>query len=497
MHIFIEKKAGKFMKRNQRKKAMLIVALIIILFTILIRGFTVNYGFDMANPLFSAKNMAKKLYIISINQICMPVTKYVSEENKNIFESFLYTNIPLYTYINSEYPKSQNEMQGIKDKQTKIATASSIEIITQGEVEEIKGFNQEEMAAFENENARVSSVEDMEMSGENEGKEESIQVGENTLNQNNTDSDNEQNDDADQNINQNSEQNNNQSQSSTQSDNEKDNAKAGEESQETMAKQAEGIVYTNEQLEDFEFLKGSLYTVDSSTSITEDRLNAKALLNKDFSMEKDNNVPQILIYHTHSQEAFKDYEQGNTDATIVGVGRHLAQLLANKYGYNVIHNTSSYDMIDGKLDRNYAFTLAEADVKKILSENPSIQVIIDLHRDGVNENTHFVTNINGKDTAKIMFFNGLSYNNKVGNIDYLYNPYIEDNLAFSLQMQLKALEKYPDYMRRIYLKGYRYNLHLMKRATLVEVGGQTNTFEEAKNAMEPLAEILNEILTEK
>jgi stage II sporulation protein P len=93
-----------------------------------------------------------------------------------------------------------------------------------------------------------------------------------------------------------------------------------------------------------------------------------------------------------------------------------------------------------------------------------------------------------------MFFNGLSYNSKVGNIEYLYNPYIEDNLAFSFQMQLQAAKYYPDLTRKIYLKGYRYNLHLMPRATLVEVGGQTNTVEEAKNAMEPLADILDKVL---
>jgi stage II sporulation protein P len=112
----------------------------------------------------------------------------------------------------------------------------------------------------------------------------------------------------------------------------------------------------------------------------------------------------------------------------------------------------------------------------------------------VNENTHLVTNINGKPTAKFMFFNGLSYNSKVGNIEYLYNPYIEDNLAFSFKMQLQAVKYYPDLTRKIYLKGYRYNLHLMPKATLIEVGGQTNTVEEAKNAMEPLADILDKVL---
>ena len=77
---------------------------------------------------------------------------------------------------------------------------------------------------------------------------------------------------------------------------------------------------------------------------------------------------------------------------------------------------------------------------------------------------------------------------------YLKNPYIADNLAFSFQMQLAAAEYYPDFTRRIYLKGYRYNMHFCPKSLLVEVGAQTNTYEEAENAMEPLADILAKVL---
>ena len=82
-------------------------------------------------------------------------------------------------------------------------------------------------------------------------------------------------------------------------------------------------------------------------------------------------------------------------------------------------------------------------MEKILAENPTVEVLIDLHRDGVAEGTHLVTEINGKPTAKIMFFNGLSRSRTNGDIDYLPNPYIQDNLAFSLQMQIDAENKYP------------------------------------------------------
>jgi len=94
-----------------------------------------------------------------------------------------------------------------------------------------------------------------------------------------------------------------------------------------------------------------------------------------------------------------------------------------------------------------------------------------------------------------MFFNGLSRTKANGDIAYLPNPYIQDNLAFSLQLARYAKEYYPDWFRTIYLRGYRYNLHLRPKALLVECGAQTNTVEEEMNAMQPLADILNKVLT--
>jgi len=99
--------------------------------------------------------------------------------------------------------------------------------------------------------------------------------------------------------------------------------------------------------------------------------------------------------------------------------------------------------------------------------------------------------LNGKQTAQFMFFNGLSYTKAHGDIDYLQNPYIDENLAFSFQMQVIANEYYPGLTRRIYLKGYRYNMHLRPRSLLIELGAQTNTVEEIKNACAPIAHILD------
>lgn len=253
-----------------------------------------------------------------------------------------------------------------------------------------------------------------------------------------------------------------------------------------------GTEYVMEQLADYDFLMKHFYSVHTSTTATREEMKAEELLGKDLSIVKDESQPQILIYHTHSQETYADYGPDNPGATVVGVGDYLTRLLQAK-GYQVIHHTQVYDLKNGELDRSKAYTYALDGINGVLQQYPSIQVVLDLHRDGVREGVHMVSEVNGKQTAQIMFFNGMSQTPE-GDIESLQNPYKEDNLAFSLQMQLKAAAYYPGLTRKIYLKGLRYNLHVRPRTSLVEVGAQTNTYEEALNAMEPLAELLDMVL---
>lgn len=257
---------------------------------------------------------------------------------------------------------------------------------------------------------------------------------------------------------------------------------------ETSGKQ---VTYDREKLNDFDYLLQNFYQVDSTTTITGGQLNAEALLGEDLRLSHDASTPQVLIYHTHSQEAYADSVPGDASDTVVGVGEYLTQLLTEQYGLNVIHHTGAYDVGD----RDHAYSKAGPALEQILAENPSIEVVIDLHRDGVAESTRLVTNIGGVQMAQIMFFNGLSRTTSMGDIDYLYNPYIADNLAMSFQMQLAAAEYYPGFTRRIYLKGYRYNMHYCPKTLLIEVGAQTNTVQEAMNAMVPLADVLHKVLT--
>lgn len=255
-----------------------------------------------------------------------------------------------------------------------------------------------------------------------------------------------------------------------------------------------GTLYSMENLNDFNFLMNTLYVVPQRASVLSSELCASELLNIDLSIEKDSTVPQILIYHTHSMEGFTDSIEGNQDTNIVAVGTYLSQLLSEGYGYNVIHCTETFDYIDGILDRSAAYTYARTALEQILADNPTIQVVLDIHRDGVNENLHLVTDINGKQTSQIMFFNGVSRTSAGGDIDYLYNKYKKQNLAMSLQMKLLAEEYFPGFTRRNYIDAYQYNLDLRERSMLIEVGAQTNSLSEAKNAMEPLAALLDRLL---
>ena len=267
-----------------------------------------------------------------------------------------------------------------------------------------------------------------------------------------------------------------------------------DKSEETRQASVPTMDLSMERLNDFEYLVSNFYTVDSVTYINPSELNASELLGKDLRIDLSTGGSKILIYHTHSQETFADSDN-DPSTSIVGIGRYLTEILNNKYKIPTMHHEGVYDLINGKLDRSEAYEFAKPEVEQILAENPSIAVVIDLHRDGVADTTHLVTEINGKPTAQIMFFNGLSRTRVNGDLAGMANPYLQDNLAFSLQMKIAAETKYPGFARRNYLRGYKYNMDLMPRMLLIEAGAQTNTVEEMRNAMEVLADLLNSVLT--
>ena len=251
-------------------------------------------------------------------------------------------------------------------------------------------------------------------------------------------------------------------------------------------------------LNTMEEIEKYLYSIDPTASyLTLESFDVKDFILQDLRIDLKTKAPKVLIFHTHSQEAFIDSEEGVKDDTIVGVGKKLAEILAKSYNIPVVHDIGEYDVVNGRHTIIGSYEVMEPSIRKVLKKYPSIEVIIDLHRDGVPDDVHFVTEIDGKSTAKLMFFNGTAtgLRSEAENGTYkLHNEYVKDNLALSLQMQLMANELYPGLARKIYIRPYRYSLHLKPRSMLVEVGGNTNTVEEAKNAMYPLAKLIVEVL---
>lgn len=238
------------------------------------------------------------------------------------------------------------------------------------------------------------------------------------------------------------------------------------------------------------FLK-NYYIADTSVGNVSSVMDGEKLLSMNTALERITEEPQILIYHTHGTEGYKDSREGMEADTVVGMGDILYEELTAR-GFSVLHDRTTYDYVNGKDNRNYAYTTARPEIEAMLEKYPSIEVILDIHRDSGAARK---AKIDGKDAAQIMLFNGLC-RNADGPIAHLPNPYLDDTLAFSLQLNLLGRERYPGLMFKNYLKNYRYNMHFTGHCMLVELGTQNNTVEEAQNGVRFLASLLYELLTE-
>ncbi len=252
-----------------------------------------------------------------------------------------------------------------------------------------------------------------------------------------------------------------------------------------------------EKYKNYYYVLKNFMTGDASLGLDIDLLkewNFYELMQKEITIDKSLEGPKVLIFHTHAREKYLGGQ------SVVDVGAALGQVLEKKYGLEVMHVTDEFYVDSnpsGGTDGS-EYERMEPHIQKILDTNPSIQVVIDLHRDGISDNVRLVTEVDGKQTAQIMFVNGLCMNrNLAGEIVHkegLKNPYLADNLAFSMQVEAKGHEYYPGLLRKIYCKEYRYSTHMRPYSLLVEIGAQTNTGEEAINAVEPLADILAKVL---
>lgn len=225
----------------------------------------------------------------------------------------------------------------------------------------------------------------------------------------------------------------------------------------------------------------------------------KALLNQGSDLTiYDKSQPTVLIYHSHTTEAYSlldtgyyissDARSNNSARNMVRVGDDLAAYL-EKQGFNVIHDRTIHDK-----DYTKSYDNSRATIEKYLEKYPSIEVTIDVHRDDITYSNKTkvkpTAKINGKKAARMMIISGCEYN-RVKNF-----PDWEENLKFDLQVQNKVNELYPGLMRPILFSERKYNMYETHYSFLLEVGTDANTLDEACYSARLFGNALGQLLNE-
>ena len=209
-------------------------------------------------------------------------------------------------------------------------------------------------------------------------------------------------------------------------------------------------------------------------------------------VELNINKSNILIFHTHTCESYTPTEQYNyqqtgnfrtTDLnyTVARVGDELANYLMG-YGFNVVHDKTYHDYPA----YTGSYTRSKNTVEGILQSNPT-DIIIDLHRDAIGSKSNYDPSVKiGDDVAaQLMFVIGT-------NGGGLYHPNWQSNLKFAIEFQQKANEMYPGLFKTMIVRNSRYNQHMGKAATIIEVGSTGNTLEQCMTSMKYLSKVLEE-----
>ncbi len=206
-----------------------------------------------------------------------------------------------------------------------------------------------------------------------------------------------------------------------------------------------------------------------------------------------NDKPQILIYHTHGTESYKPASEGNyhtlrKEFTVITIGEIITKEL-EKQGFNVLHDTTYHDYPS----YNGSYTRSLSTAKEILKKNPSIKVILDIHRDGydnieVNPNRENIirnnqTVINNETMTKFQFVIGSETPNR-GEVE-----------TFAKFVKTVSDYKYTGFSKAVLVKPYgKFNQYLVDHYALLELGSNANTIEEAKKAAVYFADVFGEAL---
>ncbi len=241
-------------------------------------------------------------------------------------------------------------------------------------------------------------------------------------------------------------------------------------------------------------------TVDMSakgitfSNATEYQVNAKDLLSFPLSFAGNTNKPRVLIVHTHTSEAYSDSPGGRNkseEKNVVRIGKVLAERL-NRAGIITIHDTNKND----EPEYNGSYKKALGVIEKNLAHYPSLEIVLDIHRDYTVRDSGKPTEQalkptqteNGKNAAQVMFVIGTD---AMG----LSHPDWKHNLAFSVQLQNILNQKHPGLCRPINLRTERFNQHMTKGSMIIEVGSSFNTLEEAVRAADYISEALIALLS--
>ncbi len=204
------------------------------------------------------------------------------------------------------------------------------------------------------------------------------------------------------------------------------------------------------------------------------------LLDKKVAMpEFEKGKPAVLIYHTHTTECYRN-EKGITNTTdasqnVVAVGEAMAEVFRSA-GYETIHLTEIFNQ--PKFSGAYGVSMAA--VKKVLAEHPSIKVVLDVHRDSIQDggiDYYPVTTVNGREAAQVMIVCGTEANG-------LSHPNWRENFTYALQLSRKMGQLYGEISRPVNLRKDRFNTHFTPHTLLLEMGSSANTLEQALYAGE-------------
>ncbi len=230
------------------------------------------------------------------------------------------------------------------------------------------------------------------------------------------------------------------------------------------------------------------------------QMNIEKLLSEGSDLKiSDKSKPTILIYHSHTTEAYSfldtgfyynaDSRSNDADKSVVRVGDEIVRYL-EKAGFNVIHDREIHDEKYGE-----SYASSKASIEKYLEEYPSIEVTIDVHRDTITYSNKTKVKptalINDKKAARMMIIAGCEYG-RVKNY-----PDWEHNLRFDLSVQQKLAEKHPGLMRPVMFSERKYNMNMTHYSFLLEVGTDANTLDEACYSGRLFGEALGELLNEK